>query len=456
MASRPKFSLFREIVTVVIPVLTAIAGAVWFAFWMASPAVPSSLVMSAASEGSPYYRLAMRYAEIFARHGVKFQVRESAGSVANIKALKTPASGVDAGFVQGGLVSPKDAEGLLSLGRVAFEPLWVFYTGPARLERLSELAGRRVLVGPPGSGTNGLALRLLAANGVTPDNTQLINRELSDYAGVLERGEADAGFLVLAAEARTVQLLLRAAGIRLMSFDNANSYTQKFPFLTRLELREGVIDLGARIPSADTTLIATTAAVLVRAETNEALVNLFAQALHEVHGQPAVDSAGEAPLFQRAGEFPTAVDPEFTMSEEAKRVYRAGAPWLQRYVPFWLATMIDRLLVSALIVLPLLIPLLRSTPQIYRWRMRRRILHWYGVLKALDASARSATSPAERAQKLAELDRIAAAVDNIAIPVGFADQLYELRLHVDAVRNRLAADPRQHSATADSPIQGKA
>jgi hypothetical protein len=171
-----------------------------------------------------------------------------------------------------------------------------------------------------------------------------------------------------------------------------------------------------------------------------------------VHGRPVSDPSGEAPLFQRAGEFPTAVDPEFTMSDDAKRVYRAGAPLLQRYVPFWLATLVDRLVVSAVVILPLLIPLLRFAPQIYRWRVRRRILHWYGVLKALEVGARHTARPAERAQKVAELDRIEEAVDNIPIPLGFADQLYDLRQHIDAVRNRLLSGQGRHASADAAPI----
>jgi hypothetical protein len=256
---------------------------------------------------------------------------------------------------------------------------------------------------------------------------------------MLSKGEADAGFLVLAAEARTIQRLLRTPNVRLMSFANADAYIQRFPFLSRLELRQGVVDFAANIPPAETTLIATTAALLVRADAHPALVNLLAQAVQASHGQPTVDPDGDIPLFQRAGEFPMANDPEFAMSEDARRVYRAGPPVLQRYLPFWLATMFDRLIVSFVVLVPILIPLIRFAPQIYNWRMRRRISYWYGQLKWLEADARRAATPQERASKLAELDRIEAAVGNLPVPLGFADRLYELRQHVDLARRRLTA-----------------
>src|SRR5262245_33300357 len=241
--------------------MTAIA---WLVLRFADPAPPSVFVLSTASAGSPYYRYGDRYRAVFERQGVKLEVRESAGSVANLKALADPTSGVHAAFVQGGIASTRTTPDLFSLGRVAYEPLWVFFRGGISLNGLADLGGKRVLVGPSGGGTNLLALRLLAANGVTAETTTLINRELPDYVNLLATGEADAGFLVLAAEARTIQRLLRTPGVKLMSFTQAEAYSQRFPVLSQLMLRQGVVDFAANIPPNDVTLIATTTALLVR------------------------------------------------------------------------------------------------------------------------------------------------------------------------------------------------
>ncbi len=446
MRSRLSRFMWRDLAFIAVPAILAVVGAVWLALRFADPPPPSSFVVSAATAGSPYHRFAERYRPPFERNGVKLDVRESDGSFANLKALLDPKSGVHAAFVQGGLRSSKDAPGLVSIGRVAYEPLWVFHTAGTHIGRLSDLKGKRVLVGPAGGGTAGLALRLLAANGVTAETATLINIELPDYVEKLGKGEADAGFLVLAAEARTIQRLLRVPNVKLMSFANAEAYIQRFPFLTRLVLREGVVDFAANLPQADTTLLATTAAVLVREDAHRALVSLLAQAVHEVHGQPSLDAGGEARLFERAGEFPLASDPEFPFSDEARRVYRSGAPFLQRYVPFWVAATIDRLLVSLVVLLPILIPLVRFAPQIYSWRARRRIVYWYGALKQLEASARRNAAPGARAEHLLELDRIEAAVDDIPLPLAFSDKLYELRQHIEIVRRRLSGQGREVAA----------
>ena len=445
---RTRFSRvqLRDLAFIAVPAILAMGVAVWLALRFADPPPPGTFVISAATTGSPYHRFAESYRPYFERNGVKLVVKESGGSFANLKAMADPAAGVSAGFVQGGLVAAKDAPGLVSIGRVAYEPLWVFHGNGLKLERLSDLKGKRVLVGPAGGGTAGLALRLLAANGVTAETATLINSELPDYVDKLGKGEADAGFLVLAPEARTIQRLLRVPNVQLMSFANAEAYTQRFPFLTALLLHEGVVDFAANVPPTDTVLLATTAAVLVREDAHRALVSLLAQAVQEAHGQPALDPGGEARLFERAGEFPLANDPEFPFSEEARRVYRSGGPFLQRYVPFWVATMIDRLLVSLVVLLPILIPLVRFAPQIYSWRVRRRIVYWYGALKQLEAVARRDASPGARAEHLLELDRIEAAVDDIPVPLAFSDKIYELRQHIEGVRRRLAAHGREAAA----------
>ncbi|CAA2143025.1 TAXI family TRAP transporter solute-binding subunit [Hyphomicrobium sp. ghe19] len=440
MRSGTQFRGAHDFLLVVVPVLLLASIGIWFALRFMHPPPPGTLVLSAASSGSPYYRFAERYRAIFERNGVKLDIRESTGSFANIKALQDPNSGVQAGFVQSGIASKNDTQGLESVGRINYEPVWIFYAGDKFLTRLTELKGKRILVGPAGSGTNAVALQLLTANGISSENASLLNHELPDYVDMLSRGDADAGFLILAPDAKTIERLLRTPNVHLMSLANADAYAQRFSFLTHLFLREGVVDFAADIPPKDTSLIATSAAVLVRSDTHPALVNLLAQALQEVHAQTTIGPSGEQGLFQSPGRFPTQVDPEFAISDEALRVYRSGPPLMQRYVPFWVATTIDRLTLSLVVLLPILIPLLRFAPQLYDWRIRRRIIRWYGELKRLEAAAKRAANADERVKKLEELDRIEATLDNLPVPLTYADQLYELRQHIDLTRRRLASE----------------
>ena len=182
---------------------------------------------------------------------------------------------------------------------------------------------------------------------------------------------------MLAPEARTIRRLMASPKARLMHMAQADAYVQRLPFLSRLELKQGVVDLARNVPPEDTVMLATTAALVVRDELHPALANLLTQAAIAVHGQPVLDANGEAGILRRAGVFPIAEDQEFPLSPDAARVYKSGAPFLQRYLPFWLATLADRLVILLLPAIGILIPALRFAPALYTWRIRRRIVAWY-------------------------------------------------------------------------------
>jgi TRAP transporter TAXI family solute receptor len=450
--SKFAFAGWRELLLAAGPALVLIAITVWATSRYVTPAPPHKLVIAAASKGSPYYRWAEQYQKVLAQSGITLEIKETSGSLENLRLLNDSASGVQLAFLQGGLVSTRDGPQLRSLGRVFYEPLWVFYRGDGTIDRLTELAGKRILVGPAGGGTNQLATKLLAANGVTADTATLITAPLPDYVEALETGRADAGFLVLGPEARTIERLFNSPNIRLMSLTQAEAYSQRFPFLSRLDLKQGVVDFRRNIPATDAALVTTMAALIVREDLHPALTNLMAQTLVDVHSKPVIDAKGEATLFSHAAAFPVAADPEFPLADEARRVYRSGPPFLQRYMPFWLATMLDRLVVMLVPIIGLAIPLMRFAPLLYTWRVRRRIVRWYGELKKAEAGALVEASPAQVAQAAAEIDRIDAAVNKITLPLGFTNQFYDLREHIDVVRRRLATLRHQH--VADVKVAG--
>ncbi len=430
---------FRELAWTAGPAIVLLAAVSWFASQFVTPAPPQRIAIAAASRGSPYYRLAEQYRDFVARSGVVLDIRETAGSLENLRLMKDGASGVALGFLQGGIASVRDAPELRSIGRLFHEPLWVFYRGEPRIDRLSALVGKRVLVGPAGGGTNQLALRLLAANGVTAANATLINMELPDYVEALESGRADAGLLVLAPEAATIARLFEAPHVKLMSLAQADAYSQRFPYLSKVELKQGVVDLGRNIPASDSMLVATMAGLVVRDDLHPALVNLMTQAIVDVHAMPMIDPNGRAGILGRPGEFPVTADPEFPLAADAARVYKSGPPFLQRYLPFWLATYVDRMAVFLLPFLGIGLPLIRFAPMLYTWRVRARILRWYGELRKVETGIgpRSSTEDFDRA--FAAIDRIEAAVDRLSIPLGFSNQVYDLREHINLVRRRLAA-----------------
>ncbi|MGA7325063.1 MAG: TAXI family TRAP transporter solute-binding subunit [Rhodomicrobium sp.] len=440
----------REFLTVFIPAALIGVAAFWFALNYVKPAPPKSFVISAASKGSPYYELALRYQEQLAKKGVTLEVRESQGSFDNLQALKDPSSDVQAGIVQGGLANSIDAPNLFSMGRLLNEPVWIFYRGPDKLDHITQLKGKRILIGPKASGTTFLALKLLEANGVTAENSTLIQMDLPAYVEAFERGSADAGFLVLGAEARTVQRLLHQPGTNLMNMAQADALIQRYPYLTAVTLRQGVVDFAQNIPSSDTALVATKAMLLVRDDLHSALVTVLAQAVHEVQSQPTLQSTGESKLFALSADALTE-DPEFPVAADARRVYKSGPSFFQRTLPFWLATLLDRAFILILPVIGIIFPLIRLVPAIYNWQMRRRILHWYRELKNLEKDLPK-TAPLDVIEaKEQEIDRIEDAVRRLSVPIQFAADLYNLRDHIEFVKRNIANLRAHHQVSAKHP-----
>ena len=415
-----------------------IAAAFWITSQFVQPAPPKKVTIAASSKDTPYYRLAEDYQRYFKANGITLEIRETTASFENLKLLNDARSGVDLGILQGGIASNKDAPDLRSMGRVSYEPLWVFYRGSEPVTRLSQLKGKRILVGPTGGGTHHLAMKLLAASGVTAETATLIPMHLPLYIEAFETGKADAGFLVLAPDANTVQRLFQMPGLQLMSFAQADGYSQRFPFLSRLDLKQGVVNFGDNVPAEDTALVATKTALVVRDSLHPAITSLLAEAVLAVHARPEFDPTGEAKLFRRVGDFPITADPEFALADDARRVYKSGPSYLQRYLPFWLATLLERTAILLVPAVGLLIPAMRITPSIYPWLVRRRILHWYRELRRVEASLGDTATPEQLSQKLRDLDRIDEGIRATPIPQNFSDQFYQLRAHIDVVRRRVA------------------
>lgn len=422
----------REILLVGGPAMLLVFGAFWLAYQFVEPAPPSRLVITTGSEQGAYYAFAKRYAESLKRNGITLEVVPSKGSVENIARMSDPDQRFDLALLQGGIASERTAPGLMSYGRVFLEPLWVFHTLPGDVDRLTALAAKRIAIGPPGSGTRVLAENLLAANGIKEGGATLLPLGSGEAVAALERGEADAAFLTLAPESPLVQKLLRDNRFKMVSFAQAEAYTRAFPYLTRVVLPEGAIDIQRNIPSRDIVMVAAQAAVIARDTLHPALAWPLVDALKSTH-----KGGG---MFQRIGDFPKSEDPEFEMSEDASRIYVSGAPFFQRFLPFWLASLIERMVIMVVPIATILLPLLKLGPMLYDWRIRSRLLYWYGQLKGVEKSTSLLKPGAQVPPELkAEIDRIDEAVAMIPVPLHYSDRLYELRGAIDLVRQRLHA-----------------
>jgi TRAP-type uncharacterized transport system substrate-binding protein len=421
---------WRDFLVTALPIALVLVAAVWFAFKASHWAPPSTIRLASGPPGSAFRNQAEKYREILGRHGVKTVVLPTRGALDNLDQLAGRAA--DVGFVQGGLAEGRELPHLVSLGSLYPQPLMVYCRSAAPVERLTDLRGKRLAIPPEGSGSRVLALKLLQANGMEGPPTVLVGLDAEEAQRQLVAGSVEAAFLMGdAATPQVMRSLREVPGIELASFRQADGYLRKFRFLSKLTLPEGAMDLGRDYPPRAIELVGPTVELVARDDLHPALSDLLIGAAKEIHGGPG--------LFRNAGEYPAPLARDFPISADAERYYKSGQQFLYKMLPFWLASLVDRLLVVVVPLLVVLVPATRLAPAIYRWRVRSHIYRWYGVLMSLEHEVHGDPSPETRARVRTRLEEITRSVSELKTPPSFGDQLYVLRDHVATVRQRLEA-----------------
>jgi TRAP-type uncharacterized transport system substrate-binding protein len=434
----------RELAATFGPFVLVAIAVLALTYVLLDPAPPHHVVLGTGPEGSAYEAFGKRYVEELKRYGIRVELRRTLGSRDNLALLRDGKERVDLAFVQGGasetIRAPSDEQkdkevSLVSLGSLFYEPVWLFYRQDSAqkiakdgvLTGLAQFRGLRINTGLRGSGGPGLTNRLFAANFV--DREELKRSLVDETSAVvaLLAGELDAMCLVSAPESSMVQMLLQTPGIKLFEFPNGEAYTRRYSYISPVILPRSVADLSRDVPPRDLPLIAATTSLVAREGTHPALVQLFVQAASRIHGNPG--------WIARAGQFPSPQQSEFPLAKEAERYYRSGPPLLQRYLPFWLANLIDRMWVALVSIAVVFIPLSRLIPPLYVFRVRSRIFRWYRQLRQIED--RSERKNASFPELLAELDKLDEKAARINVPLAYTDELYALRQHVDLVRARL-------------------
>lgn len=429
----------RDLIATAGPFLLLAAMLLVVAYVILDPTPPRRVVMATGASQGAYAEFGKRYAAILKTYGIEVELRATQGAAENLALLRDEHSGVDIAFLQGGADAapavgddPPD-DGLLSLGSLFYEPVWLFYREESAQKRLKtptlsslgQLTGWKLNIGAPGSGVPNLMSSLLEANHIDAAGITLLREPQTPAVMALLEGSSDALVFASAPESLMVQMLLQTPGIKLFDFAQAEAYSRRFAFLRPVLLPRGVVDLARDSPPNDVRLVAPTATLVARHTLHPALQQLFVQAARSIHGQ--------AGWFQRKGEFPSAGHIERPLSKEAERFYRSGEPLLQRYLPFWLANLVDRMWVVMVSIIAILIPLSRVVPPLYEFRVRSRVFRWYAQLRAVEEA--QGQRPLDELRQ--ELDSIEARVGHIAVPLSYADQLYALRSHINLVRRRL-------------------
>ena len=461
LSSRSKWDSFKLLLGPATGVVLTLLG-FWIAYQFVDPAPPSEFTIATGSESGAYYHFAQRYRDILARDEITLHIRTTAGSQENVELLSAQEPSVEVAFVQGGIGDAEVTPDLDSVASLYFEPLWLFYRSTAQeaeLTQLRDVAGKRIAVGAEGSGTRIIALQLLHDNEIFEEQASLLplieqeaiqvssdNKIFEEQTSLLPLGgeeavqgllggELDAVFFVSSPQSETIRELLLAPGIRVMSFRRAKAYMSFHPYLSSVSLPEGSIDFARNIPGEDVTLLAPTANLVANTQLHPTLNDLLLFAAAEVHGDRG--------LFEAREQFPSDEYLDFPLSKESKRYFKSGPPFLQRYLPFWAASLVDRLKVMLLPLVALLIPLGRLFPPLYRWQIRSRIYRWYKELLEVNPDPQEPMTKAERTGYHQELDRIEDEVAKVSVPLSYAQELYNLRLHIQLVRDQVEQAPTE-------------
>ena len=399
------------------------------AYQFVKPAPPDHIVMATGEEGGAYRMYGERFADYLADEGITVELRETAGSVENIKLLGSD-SGVDLAFVQGGLAENVATDKIVALGSLYLEPVWIFLNASTEFESLGDFVGKRLAVGAEGSGTRAVVSKVLTANGVNPGNTEFVDVLAGDLSDALTTGSVDAAFLITGPSSEYIEKLTALPNVRLVGVKRADAFIRRYPFLSKVNLPEGVLDLGNNFPPNNVETVALTAMLAANENLHPALVDLLLVAAGEIHGHHS--------LLSDAGTFPTSKFIDLPLNEEAERHYRRGPPFLMRFLPFWAATLVDRLWVMLLPLLGLAIPLIKLVPPAYRWRIRRRLLRIYSALEDIDPARNDISDEADRDARLAKLTELEHDPSIERLPREYTDDVYKLRRDIDLVRRRLS------------------
>lgn len=428
MSPSPRPSRRRALAAVLI-MLAAVAAVASAALTIGNPFPPRTVAMATGPKGSAAAEYGVRYREILGRAGVDLQLMQTAGGVENLDRLGDAASGVSVAFVECGLAGRGESPNLRSLGAVSLGPMWIFLRGSSQGTPAERLQGRRISIEPEGSATQLVARRLLALNGVAESSVELLALTPEQSAGALLRGEIDGAMTLTSWRSPAVQQLLVAEGIVLESYPRADAYVARFPCLTKVVLPTGVADLARNIPRTDVPLLAIEASLVVREDVHPAIQYLLLEAASEVHGGPEI--------FHRAGRFPAADAIDLPLSDQARAFYKSGLPFVYRYLPYWAAGVVERLLILLIPLFAVVLPVAHFVPAIYGYVIDHRIFRLYGELKVLETELEQTGPGASWDDLAAALGGLARRASHLRVPLHYAQRLFILKGHIALAQEEL-------------------
>ncbi len=422
----------------IVPVLAGLVGAL---FYFAAPPPPMHARLATGAETGGYHAFGQRLQAELALQGFTLELVPSDGSQDNLSKLTR--GEVEIALVQSGQeLSLDEAQrnNLNGLGVMYREPLWLFLGAKVKFDRLNDLLSLRLAIGNPGSGTHAVTSALFAANRLQPDAYPVTWQTLgaSRAADALIAGELDAAFFVGPAENALIQRLAATPSVRLVSLRRTEAYLARLPYLSRLEVGEGMLDMQHNSPDRDIVTLGPVATLVAGEAFHPSLTPLILEAAKTVlkHGS----------LLDPAGSYPAKPPLSLNTLSEAEYYYEKGLPILQRYLPFRIASLADRYIILAIPLLVLLFPLFKAIGPIYQWRIRARIYRWYKHLREIDQQLYKGSLPSDLDAEIARLEHLEGELARVEVPLSYSSELYELHMHLRYMIERLHALQRRTTA----------
>ena len=389
---------------------------------------PSSIDIAAGPKGSYLYETAQKYKVEFEKAGVQVNVMETGGTLENLEHVNHPDKLIEFGFLEGGAADRKDYPSLESLGSIAYAPIWVFYRNDlGNIYDINELKGKRIAIGGTSQGIHANALDLLNAVGINSSNSKLLNIGREEALKALHSNQIDAMFYSAPAEDSLVKILFNDARLKPLQWPDAEGIARNLREYHVLNLPFGAIDLANSMPAKDMKVLATTITVITKKDTHSALIYLMMGVMDDIHEAPSIMHA--------ENEFPSDKDVDFPLSDDAEDYYKKGGkPFLQRYLPYWAASFLGKLLLILVPLLAIFYPLSQAYPSLQQWYYTNRVNRFYDQLvkieKRLDHGADLEIIKYDIQVLRAEIELL---IKLEKIPSMYTNLLYDLRGHVSQV-----------------------
>ncbi len=460
-------------------IVPLVALIVWVLFRFLDPAPPRSIVMTTGAENGGYHQFGLALKERLAEEGLEVKLVTSRGSLDNLERLTDGSGDVQLGIIQSGieqLVERDKRDQLEGLATLYHEPLWLFQrtdSDPApssqtdvledqnsgdgttdgdadtantaasnstsnvtEIRRLTDLVGRRVSLGSEGSGTWAVVRSLFQVQGDMASWDSQGDGQWQTLAGraaadALYAGDLDAAFFVLPADNALIRELIDTPNVELVHLSQARAFAARLPYLEDLIIPEGLLNIRRNVPDQDISLLSPVATLVGNEHFHPALTALVLSAAKEV--------LRDGNLLDAPGQYPAALPMDLDMSAEAEYYHESGTPFLQRYLPFWIASIVDRYIVLVIPLIVIMMPLIRSMGPIYIWRIRSRVYRWYEQLRRIDHLIVKGDIKDRLDQEIQGLHELEDELTRVDVPLSYAHELYELHLHIRYMINRLEA-----------------